>query len=116
VKRAAQLLVLAAGCVLLSGWWLAAAGHVTYWHGVYWALATAATVGYLTPAPAALAPMTIVMLVDIPLLLAVFGVATSAHIRAHHNRALQAMERRLTGQAARHHEENMAAHRGRADR
>jgi hypothetical protein len=107
MRHALVLLALAAACTLLAGWWLSAAGHVTYWTGAYWALAAAATVGYLTPTRAALLPMTAVMLTDIPLLLAVFGLATSARIRRHHRADLAEQDERLKAHIA----GELAAHR-----
>lgn len=109
MRRALILLAVAAGWLLVCGWWLASAEHVPFGTGAYWALASAATVGYLTPDRAGLLPMTVLMLTGIPLLLAVFGLATSAHIRKHHQAGLDAMEKRLADQAAAHHEAHMDA-------
>lgn len=87
----------------LSGWWLSAAEHVSYVTGLYWALATAATVGYLTPDRHGLAAIAIVILTLVPLFGAIGGMLLSGHIRRHHVAALDAMEKRIKAHAEERH-------------
>lgn len=76
------LLTLAAAAVLLGGYLLAAAEHISLWHGIYCSLGTAATVGCdVTPSTGwAQAVSVAVILIAIPALAAVFGRLTADHL------------------------------------
>ncbi|HTZ92112.1 MAG TPA: ion channel [Streptosporangiaceae bacterium] len=78
-KHIAILLAAAAGCVLAGGGAFAATQQLPFSTGLYWAITTATTVGYgdVTPRNAAGRVIaSLVMLTTIPLLAAVFALAS----------------------------------------
>ncbi len=84
MRRAVWLAVAAALWMTWGGLMFAAVEGVPWTTGLYWAIATATTVGYgdVVPRdPAGRLVAVVVMLGAIPLLGAAFAAATSAHIR-----------------------------------
>lgn len=94
-KRLLPPAFLAAASVVGGGIWFASAEHLPVITGMYWALTTAATVGYgdITPHGAhGRLVASLVMLVAIPSLGAVFGILAGGHIMkrmAPHNEAMR---------------------------
>ena len=83
--RIAILLGVALGCILLGAALFSLTEHITYGSAVYWAITTAATVGYGDITPKTGAGRVIasgVMLTTIPLLAAVFALATGGYVAA----------------------------------
>lgn len=99
MRRALILLAAAAVAVTGGGWLLAITWHLGYGQGLFCSLGTAATVGCnAVPRDAAgEAAAAAVIAVAIPLLAAVFALATSAHVT---RRVRQHVDKRL----AEHHQ------------
>lgn len=96
--RALATITVAGALDAACGLWFAAAEHIPAASGLYWAVATATTVGYgdvIPRSPAGHAVAVIVMLTVIPLFGATFSLftagLTSFHVRSH----LSAAEARI---------------------
>jgi voltage-gated potassium channel len=91
VKAALGSLAVAAGCVLAGAWAFILTQHVGFVTGLYWAMTTAATVGYgdVTPHNTAGRLVSIaVMLTAIPSLASAFS-----HIHLHRHRKMREQEK-----------------------